>query len=198
MAMPTPLHFITFGQNVENPFAFELTSEAKLYLSTLSGPLRIISIAGLYRTGKSYLLSQFIKHETSTCKAPSTCSFAVGTSIQACTQGIWCYGSTSSDNSTLLFLDTEGLGSTKKSATQDRHLFSLSLLLCSTFMYNSRGLIDKNAIMEMANVVALTKNMEKEDACEGKSVLVWIVRDFTLQLKREGGNEMTEDEVRCC
>ena len=65
-------------------------------------------------------------------------------------------------------------------------------------MYNSRGLIDKNAIMEMANVVALTKNMEKEDACEGKSVLVWIVRDFTLQLKREGGNEMTEDEVRCC
>ena len=39
---------------------FELTKESIDFLSAIEGPIGIIAVAGLYRTGKSYLLNRML------------------------------------------------------------------------------------------------------------------------------------------
>jgi len=59
----------------------------------------------------------------------------------------------------VLFMDTEGLGSTKRSETYDTRVFALALLLSSCFVYNSVGTIDGSAISKLSLVVNLTKHI---------------------------------------
>ena len=60
----------------------------------------------------------------------------------------------------VLFLDTEGLGSTIRGSTYDCRIFALSLLLSSYFVYNSVGVIDGDAISRLGLVVNLTKHIQ--------------------------------------
>lgn len=61
-------------------------------------------MAGLYRTGKSYLLNRVILNRGS--------AFGVGPSINPCTKGLWLWAEAIrvSEGRTLLVVDTEGLG----------------------------------------------------------------------------------------
>jgi hypothetical protein len=91
-------------------------------------------------------------------------------------------------------MDTEGLGSTSRSSNQDTKIFSLALLLSSYFVYNSRGVIDGNAIDDLSLVVNLTKMIhvksQEDDATDSLHEyfpnFLWVVRDFTLQLEEKG------------
>ncbi len=65
-----------------------------------------------------------------------------------------------SDHLNVLFLDTEGLGSTIRGSTYDCRIFALSLLLSSYFVYNSLGVIDGDAISRLGLVVNLTKHIQ--------------------------------------
>ena len=50
----------------------------------------------------------------------------------------------------LVLLDTEGLADPEKGdATHDAKIFCLALLLSSTFVYNSKGTIDNNALQDL-------------------------------------------------
>jgi len=61
-----------------------VTEEARAYLSQVSGTVGVVAVAGVYRTGKSYILNQL---------AGTTGSgFGVGNSVQAKTKGIWLWG----------------------------------------------------------------------------------------------------------
>ncbi len=65
------------------------------------------------------------------------------------TKGIWLWHKPiplKDGDITLIVIDTEGLGSTVRNQTADTRIFALALLLSSYFVYNSRGLIDGNAI----------------------------------------------------
>ena len=57
---------------------FELNEETYQYLKTLQGPLGVISVAGMYRSGKSYLLNRMILNRSR--------GFDVGHTINACTK----------------------------------------------------------------------------------------------------------------
>jgi hypothetical protein len=97
----------------------------------------------------------------------------------------------------VIFLDTEGLGSVGASQTHDSRIFALALLIGSYFIYNSRGVIDGNAIEALSLVVNLTKHIHcnktngEEDSGSDFSqhfpAFMWVVRDFTLQLKSASG-----------
>ena len=96
----------------------------------------VVAVAGLYRTGKSYLLNLLTK------KSSGGNGFAVGSSVNACTKGIWIWSEPIYDeekNIWVYYIDTEGLGSTSRSETHDSRIFALSILLSSFFIYNSRG-----------------------------------------------------------
>ena len=47
----------------------------------LEAPLTIVTVAGLYRTGKSYLLNRILLNRAS--------GFGVGPTVNPCTKGLW-------------------------------------------------------------------------------------------------------------
>jgi hypothetical protein len=57
---------------------FEINEEAQDFLKTLNGPLGIVSVAGMYRTGKSYLLNRMLLNRSG--------GFGVGPTINPCTK----------------------------------------------------------------------------------------------------------------
>ncbi|XP_053907036.1 guanylate-binding protein 1-like [Cuculus canorus] len=175
--------------------------EALQVLSEISQPVVVVGIAGLYRTGKSYLMNRL---------AGQRKGFSMGSSVQAHTKGIWmwCVPHPCRPGHTLVLLDSEGLGDVKKGDTKnDTWIFVLTVLLSSTLIYNSKGSIDQQALEQLYYVMRLTERIkvkaapeESEDGLEEAGQLVpffptfvWAVRDFTLQLEKDG-KEICEDE----
>ena len=122
-----------------------MSQAAKQVLTKLQGPLGVIAVAGMYRTGKSYLLNRMLLNL-------SKKGFGVGPSINPCTKGLWMWGSpirgTTSDGRpvNVLVVDSEGIGGLDEDNNHDMRIFSLALLLSSFFLYNSVGSIDENAL----------------------------------------------------
>ena len=73
-------------------------------------PLAIVGVAGIYRSGKSYLLNRVLLDRSS--------GFGVGSSINACTKGIWMWGKPIKGQTpdgeivNVIVVDSEGLGAT--------------------------------------------------------------------------------------
>ena len=58
-------------------------------LRSVDGAITVVAVAGLYRTGKSFLLNQLVRSTGDVGKkASESDSFAVGDTIQSCTRGI--------------------------------------------------------------------------------------------------------------
>lgn len=173
-----------------------IQEEAAAYLGQFEGKLSVIGIAGLYRTGKSFLLNRLLGSQS---------GFAVGSSVNPCTKGLWIWGEAvqlAPDHHCIL-IDTEGLGSTQRTASCDMQVFSLCVLLSSYFIYNAMGAIDEQAIDELHLVLKLAEHVHSrsEASCftgEGSKLasnfpsLLWVLRDFHLQLHDRRGKAMTE------
>jgi len=110
----------------------------------------------------------------------------------------------------VLFLDTEGLDSTDRDATFDSRLFALTLLLCSTFVFNAVGSINGEEINKLSLVVNLTKVIHTNRQAAGHDDsgqeyanffphFIYLIRDFMLELERDGEpispNEYLEDAL---
>ncbi|KAM4703034.1 guanylate-binding protein 1-like [Rhinophrynus dorsalis] len=175
-----------------------INEEAVKILSEITQPVVVVAIVGKYRTGKSYLMNKL---------ARSNRGFALGSTIQSKTKGIWmwCVLHPSKPGHTLVLLDTEGLGDVEKGDSKnDVWIFSLAVLLSSNLVFNSLGTIDQQAMEQLQYVTELTKRIrlkstpgkEEDESAEFKRVFpsfTWCVRDFTLILEQDG-KEITEDE----
>ncbi|KTG18815.1 hypothetical protein cypCar_00017310 [Cyprinus carpio] len=122
---------------------------------------------------------------------------------------MWCVPHPNKKGHTLVLLDTEGLGDVEKGDEKhDTWIFCLAVLLSSTLVYNSLGVIDNTALeklhAECSYVTELTENIRvkakvgqhEEESADFMRVFpsfVWAVRDFTLELKR-GDKLITSDE----
>ncbi|XP_075837311.1 guanylate-binding protein 3-like isoform X4 [Microtus pennsylvanicus] len=168
-------------------------------LNSISHPVVVVGIVGMYRTGKSYLMN---------CLAGQNSGFPLGSTVQSQTKGIWmwCVPHPTKPNHTLILLDTEGLGDVEKGdPTNDAWIFALAVLLSSTFVYNSMSTINNDALEKLHYVTKLTELIRAkssprsnaiEDAGEFVSFFpdfIWTVRDFTLELKLDG-HCITEDD----
>jgi hypothetical protein len=139
--------------------------------------------------------------------------FSVGSTVKACTKGIWVWGralEVEGSDTHVLFLDTEGLGSTVRSETYDTRVFALALLLSSYFIYNSFGTVDGAAIAKLSLVVNLTRHIHVRSAAGREDsgtefgqffpAFLWVVRDFSVKLERDGrkisAREYLEDALR--
>ncbi|XP_006093986.1 guanylate-binding protein 1-like isoform X1 [Myotis lucifugus] len=185
--MPGPVCLIenTNTQLVVNPEALKI-------LSAITQPVVVVAIVGLYRTGKSYLMNKLAGQQK---------GFSLGSTVQSHTKGIWmwCVPHPKKPNHTLVLLDTEGLGDVEKGDNQnDSWIFALAILLSSTFVYNSMGTINQQAMDQLHYVTELTEKIraksspdanEVEDSADFVSFFpdfVWTVRDFSLELEVDG------------
>jgi hypothetical protein len=179
----TALPLVTIGKDG----SFELKPDTLKKLSQLEGPVAVIAIAGLYRTGKSYLLNRLLGRQA---------GFAVGPTVNACTKGIYVWGDPPKRNGVnIILLDTEGLGSTQQDQAYDTKIFSLALLLSSYFIYNSMGTIDERALEGLHLVTNLTKHISTKSNTPMSAFMpnfIWCLRDFVLKLEYENGQPMTE------
>ncbi|KAM9114293.1 guanylate-binding protein 1-like isoform 4-T4 [Pangshura tecta] len=197
-AMEEPMCLIENSPDGE----LQLNQAALALLQSVRQPVVVVAIAGLYRTGKSYLMNRLAGKDRG--------GFSLGSTIQSHTKGIWmwCLPHPRRAGHTLVLLDTEGLGDVEKGDTKnDTWIFALAVLLSGTLVYNSLGTIDQCALEQLHYVTELTERIKVKAAGEGGRqegedsaefvrffpAFVWAVRDFTLQLQLDG-REITEDE----
>ncbi|KAH0510610.1 Guanylate-binding protein 6, partial [Microtus ochrogaster] len=171
-------------------------------LDNISQPVVVVAIVGLYRTGKSYLMNRLAEQNHA--------GFPLGSTVQSETKGIWmwCVPHPTKPNHTLVLLDTEGLGDVEKGDPKnDSWIFTLAVLLSSTFVYNSMGTINHQVLEQLHSsyVTELTelirtKSSPNPDGIKNSTEFVsffpdfiWTVRDFMLELKIDG-KSVTEDE----
>ncbi|XP_075462600.1 guanylate-binding protein 3-like isoform X2 [Ascaphus truei] len=194
IAMPLPVCLIENRDGQE----LVINKDAAQILSDITQPVVVVAIVGKYRTGKSYLMNKL---------AGRSDGFALGSTIQSKTKGIWmwCVPHPSKPGHTLVLLDTEGLGDVEKGDSRnDTWIFSLAVLLSSNLVFNSMGTIDQQAMEQLHYVTELTKRIRlksspaeaEDESAEFKRIFpsfTWCVRDFTLILEQDG-KEVTEDE----
>nr|AAH22272.1 GBP2 protein [Homo sapiens] len=185
--LPGPMSLIdnTKGQLVVNPEALKI-------LSAITQPVVVVAIVGLYRTGKSYLMNKLAGKKN---------GFSLGSTVKSHTKGIWmwCVPHPKKPEHTLVLLDTEGLGDIEKGDNEnDSWIFALAILLSSTFVYNSMGTINQQAMDQLHYVTELTDRIKANSSPGNNSVddsadfvsffpaFVWTLRDFTLELEVDG------------
>ncbi|XP_060552759.1 guanylate-binding protein 3-like [Ruditapes philippinarum] len=120
-----------------------IVKETAEEMEQITSPVNVVAIAGLYRTGKSYLMNRL---------AGETAGFALGSSIQSKTKGIWawCRAHPTQRGQVLLLLDTEGLGDAEKgSQDHDNRIFIIATLLSSTLVYNMMTAFNQDAIEKL-------------------------------------------------
>nr|XP_055045673.1 guanylate-binding protein 1-like isoform X1 [Misgurnus anguillicaudatus] len=193
MAMNKPVCLI----DTESDGKLCVQQSALQILQKIEQPVVVVAVVGLYRTGKSYLMNRL---------AGKPAGFALGSTIESKTKGIWmwCVPHPTEKETTLVLLDTEGLGDVDKGDSKhDTNIFCLAVLLSSTLVYNSRGTIDNDAIQKLHYVTELTdcikvksSNEDADDSIEFVKFFpsfIWAVRDFTLELKIDD-KDATENE----
>ena len=176
---------------------FEITSEGISFLSSLKNQtIAVLSVTGPYRSGKSFLANLIMNNMA---------GFKVGATINACTKGLWVWGRPIplSKNRKLIVLDSEGLGSVEKDRTGniDMKIFTLSVLLSSCLIYNTKHAISEDKIEEISNAANLSKriNISKDtkknmqlDFGDFFPDLIWVLRDFSLDRGRLSPKEYLE------
>ena len=173
-----------------------LNQEALQALRSIEDEVAVVAVAGMYRTGKSYLLNRLMGQQH---------GFEIGPSVNACTKGIWIWGEpVCYMGKKVLLIDTEGLGSPERDQTIDMIIFSISVLISSTFIYNSMGSIDEQALEDLSLVCKLTQHIQVKSSSSNKSQsdlysqyfprFIWAVRDFCLQLVDKEGKQITSNQ----
>ncbi|KAK3603837.1 hypothetical protein CHS0354_042844 [Potamilus streckersoni] len=182
---------------VENtPDGLIVRDDTVRILSQVKLPMVVVAIVGPYRTGKSFLMNRLMEESS---------GFALGSTIESKTKGIWawCRRHPINRDECLLLLDTEGLGDVKKGdENNDNWIFVLSVLLSSTLVYNCLSTLQQDALEKLHYVTQLTDlikvrtGQELEDGTEFVKFFpsfIWVLRDFTLELEKDG-KEITSDE----
>ena len=80
---PVPIPFIQSDPSTKR---LTVSAAARAFLSDVSGTVGVATVAGVYRTGKSYILNQLAGIDG------SAGGFTTSSSVQACTKGIWLWG----------------------------------------------------------------------------------------------------------
>ncbi len=182
-----------------------ISSEGKIILNEktlkeiekLEKYISVLSVIGPYRSGKSFLLNRFHGRQK---------GFQIGNTTNPCTQGVWYWGDTDfgSDSDYTILLDTEGMFAYNRDEKTDMVLFLFTSFISSLMIYNTFGIIDESSIERFFFLINLgsffnfneyVKNNLRSQISDYFPHLVWLLRDFSLDLKSITSNkEMTPKE----
>lgn len=165
---------------------------ARILESQGSRRIAVASICGLYRTGKSYLLNLLLERVQKGLPL-----FQVGGTTRACTEGLWLWGSSDSDREgspLIAFLDCEGFGSTDSDRSRDAQLMTLCCLLSSVLVLNTKGALNESLFNSLAMVCKFAEHVEERGNEASRPNLLWVLRDFVLELVDQSGQPISPDE----
>jgi hypothetical protein len=194
---------------------FSANIDAVCDLHKIEGKIAVVSIAGIYRSGKSSLMNWLTNRPN---------IFAVGSTTNRCTRGIWMWPepilskTPEGEDCSVILLDTEGIGGVEADSKYDARIFSLAVLLSSTLIFNSMGSIDENSISNLSFMAQLSNMIRLKAAKQGTSTgtddtdadpssdfgsffpdFLWTIRDFSLSLEdKQGRAQSAEDYLESC
>ena len=159
-------------------------------LRSIDKPLAILSICGPYRSGKSYFMSRLLG---------SPGAFQLGHSMRACTRGIWMATTIleCKEFATIL-LDTEGIDVVGVSETMAMSLLTLTTLLSSYLIYNSKKVPQKVDLDKMRCFSQLSTSLlaQKGDSMTTEAMkkffprFLWLLRDVHLAITDKEGKKI--------
>ncbi|XP_077985396.1 guanylate-binding protein 1-like [Glandiceps talaboti] len=183
--------------------------EAMEIINSIDGPICPVVVVGPARTGKSYITSQLLDPR------PDECVFKTSRAMRPETFGIWMstqpYKRKLANGMvvTILLLDTEGIGSYAADADNDNRIFTLSVLLSSVLVYNSKGdptledLQKFRCIGELATKIQVRPPRENsieyqhsDDFYKYFPNFLWLLRDVTLYPSIEKDGKEVEVDIK--
>ena len=206
--LPPALPLIISTQDSWNPHCCKLettkTDTQDHYLQLVEGtlellrsidkPLAILSFCGPYRSGKSYFMSRLLG---------SPGAFQLGHSMRACTRGIWMASTIlECEEFATIFLDTEGIDAVGASETMAMSLLTLTTLLSSYLIYNSKKVpqmvdLDKMRCFSQLSTSLLAQrgdSMTLEAMKKFFPQFLWLLRDVHLSITDKEGKKITPTE----
>ena len=166
-----------------------IVEEAVDFLRTIDKPLAVLSICGPYRSGKSYFLSRLLGDEL----------FKVGHTMKACTIGLWISTAIlEGEDYSVLLVDTQGIDSTNSTEVVGNKLMSITALLSSYLIYNSKRIpssvdVEKLRICCLISSSVLGRVTKKDISQVPKCFFphfLWLLRDVRLQMTDKTGNPL--------
>ena len=177
-----------------NNHSLKLVDDAVELLRSIDKPLAVLSICGPYRSGKSYFISRALG---------SPGAFTLGHSMQACTRGIWMATTVlECQDFVTVLLDTEGIDAVGASETMAMSLLTLTTLLSSFLIYNSKKVPQKVDLNKMRCFSQLSASllsqcgeyMSNKAKREFFPHFLWLLRDVSLKMTDREGKELGPTE----
>ena len=173
-----------------------IVEEAVKLLLSVDKPLAVLSICGPFRSGKSYFLSRLLGDQFQEV-------FRVGHTLRACTLGLWISTAVlECEDYAILLVDTQGIDSTSSTECVASKLMSLTALLSSYLIYNSKR-VPKNDDVEklrtccLLSSAVLCRVTKKELSHVGDCFyphFLWLLRDVHLDITDEDGTRLEPTE----
>jgi hypothetical protein len=165
---------------------FVIVEEGLRVIEGFEGPIRVVCIAGPKNSGKSLLLELVIGDRG---------VFMPQEVIPVPTQGVLIYDHVYEvGGQNVVILDTQGLEGNET----DSHLLAVLYLLSSTFIFNTKGMIDEAALLYLKPSMDIADHLQShpgntdlESLQHTSPRFLWVLRDFPLSLADEDGNAIS-------
>ena len=172
----------------------KVVEDALELLCTIHKPVAVLSICGPYRSGKSYFMSRLLG-----CPG----AFQLGHSMQTCTRGIWMATTIlECEHFSTIVLDTEGIDAIGATETMAMSLLTLTTLLSSFLIYNSKKVPQKVDLGKMRCFAQLSTSLlaQRGDSMTADAMkkffphFLWLLRDVSLTITNKEGEKITPTE----
>eukprot|EP00439_Symbiodinium_sp_Y106_P073502 s377_g13.t2 len=168
---------------------YEVCSEGAQALEAFGEKrIAVVSICGMRGTGKSYLMNALLDGMNNAPK------FKVGSGSGDCTAGLWLWSYQDPEEEhapVMAFLDCEGFGN---DSDRDAQMMSLCALLSSVLVLNTKGTLHDSVFSSLALICRFAEHMEERGQEVSRPALLWVLRDFALELRDAAGHTMSSDE----
>ncbi len=181
-------------QHNSQPQYLQLVTDTLQLLGTINKPVAILSICGPYRSGKSYFISRLLGRPG---------AFQLGHRMQACTRGIWMATTVlECEQFAIILLDTEGIDAIGASETMAMSLLTVTTLLSSYLIYNSKKVPQKVDLDKMRCFTRLSRSLlvQKGESMRAEVMreffphFLWLLRDVTLTVTDRAGQTISATE----
>ena len=152
-------------------------------------PISIISIAGNYRSGKSFILGLFLKYlqndgSNDWIEKPVEHSFKFSNSADGVTSGIWIWPEPfirkdkNGHQVAIYLMDSQGWHDSKTSIKENAKIFGLSSLLSSVMILNIEKKINETDLQYLQNFSFNAKVIDERNNEDPFQKLIFLVRDW--------------------